>query len=186
MRLVTGLAHLNENGPGPGRRFRIIGFHIQESDRFYNGPMSTFAQPAVKAAVRQRVERLTPVTPRQWGRMTPHQMVCHLTDAYRMSSGERRPKAVDNFISRSIVRLVALHTPLAWPKGVKTIPEADQEQGGTRPLEWDRDVAELLRSIDAFRPLEGHPHPMFGPLTEQEWDVWGFRHADHHLRQFGL
>jgi len=186
MRLVTGLADLNENGPGPGRRFRIIGFHIQESDRFYNGPMSTFAQPAVKAAVRQRVERLTPVTPRQWGRMTPHQMVCHLTDAYRMSSGERRPKAVDNFISRSIVRLVALHTPLAWPKGVKTIPEADQEQGGTRPLEWDRDVAELLRSIDAFRPLEGHPHPMFGPLTEQEWDVWGFRHADHHLRQFGL
>jgi len=186
MRLVTGLADLNDNGPGPGRRFRIIGFHIQESDRFYNGPMSTFAQPAVKAAVRQRVERLTPLTPRQWGRMTPHQMVCHLTDAYRMSSGERRPKAVDNFISRSIVRLVALHTPLAWPKGVKTIPEADQEQGGTRPLEWDRDVAELLRSIDAFRPLEGHPHPMFGPLTEQEWDVWGFRHADHHLRQFGL
>jgi hypothetical protein len=59
--------------------------------------------------------------------------------------------------------MVALHTPLAWPKGVKTIPEADQEQGGTKPAEWDQDLAELLRRIDAFKPLEGHPHPMFGP-----------------------
>jgi len=118
--------------------------------------------------------------------MTPHQMVCHLTDGYRMSSGERKPRAADNFVSRSIVRLVALHTPLAWPKGVKTIPEADQEQGGTKPADWDQDLAELIRRIDAFKPVEGHPHPIFGPLTENEWHVWGFRHADHHLRQFGL
>jgi len=134
--------------------------------RLYNGPMSTLAHSAAKVAVRQRIERLTPGTSRKWGRMTPHQMVCHLTDGYRMSSGERKPKAVDTFVSRSIVRLVALHTPLAWPKGVKTIPEADQEKGGTKPAEWGRDLAELLRRIDAFKPLEGHPHPMFGPLTE--------------------
>ena len=148
--------------------------------------MSTLAHSVARVAVRQRIERLTPGTPRKWGRMTPHQMVCHLTDGYRMSSGERKPRAADNFVSRSIVRLVALHTPLAWPKGVKTIPEADQEQGGTKPADWDQDLAELIRRIDAFKPVEGHPHPIFGPLTENEWNVWGFRHADHHLRQFGL
>lgn len=157
-----------------------------EDDRFYNGRMSTLAHAVAKAAIRQRIERLTPGTPRRWGRMTPHQMVCHLTDAYRISSGEREPKAIDNFITRSIVRLVALHTPLTWPKGAKTVPEADQERDGTKPAEWDRDLADLLRRIDAFRPLEGHPHPFFGPLTVSEWNVWGFRHADHHLRQFGL
>ena len=118
--------------------------------------------------------------------MTPHQMVCHLTDGYRMSSGERKPMAADNLFGRSVVRLVALHTSLAWPQGVKTVPEADQERGGTKPAEWDRDLAELLRKLDAFKALEGYPHPMFGPLTENEWNVWGFRHADHHLRQFGL
>ena len=148
--------------------------------------MSTLAHSSAKAAVRQRIERLTPGTARRWGRMTPHQMVCHLSDAYRISSGERNPKPIDNFITRSVVRLVALHTSLTWPKGAKTVPEADQEQEGTKPAEWDRDLADLLRRIDAFSPLEGHPHPLFGPLTASEWNVWGFRHADHHLRQFGL
>ena len=47
--------------------------------------------------------------------------------------------------------LQALHTPLAWPKGLKTIPEADQEQGGTKPAEWDQDLAELLRCTKPIR-----------------------------------
>jgi len=148
--------------------------------------MSTLADPAARAAIRQRLERLTPSTPRKWGRMTPHQMVCHLTDGYRTSSGERVPVPVHNVITRSVVRLFALHTSLTWPKGVKTVRESDQEQGGTKPVEWDRDIAELLRRVDAFTPLEGRTHPKFGPLTAKEWNVWGFRHADHHLRQFGL
>lgn len=148
--------------------------------------MSTLALSAARVAVRQRIERLTPRTTRQWGRMTPHQMVCHLTDSYRVSSGERNPKAIDTIVSRSIVRWVALHTSLPWPKDVKTIPEVDQEQSGTPPARWEQDLAELCRRVDAFTPLAGHPHPMFGPLTVNEWNVWGFRHADHHLRQFGL
>lgn len=148
--------------------------------------MSTFADPSVKASVRERIARLTPNDARQWGRMTPHQMVCHLADGYRLASGERMPKQIDNFFSRSVIRWVALHSSMTWPKGVKTTPEADQEQGGTKPAEWDRDLAELLRMHDAFRAIEGNKHPIFGPLSEVEWNTWGFRHADHHLRQFGL
>jgi hypothetical protein len=148
--------------------------------------MSSFAAAAAKAAVRERIGRLRPDTKRVWGRMTAHQMVCHLTDGYRMSAGERAPKAAVTFAFRWIGRYVALHTPLAWPQGVKTLPEADQEQGGTRPVEWERDVAELLGRIDAFTAVEGRAHPLFGPMTVWEWNVWGYRHADHHLRQFGL
>ena len=118
--------------------------------------------------------------------MTAHQMVCHLTDGYRMAAGQRQPKPKHNVVSRTLVRFVALHTPLQWPKGVKTTPEADQEAGGTKPVAWDRDHAELLHLLDSFRPLHKHSHPLFGPLSETEWSVWGFRHADHHLRQFGL
>jgi len=30
------------------------------------------------------------------------------------------------------------------------------------------------------------PHPAFGPMTRREWMTWGYRHADHHFRQFGI
>ena len=148
--------------------------------------MSTFADPAARAVIRQRLERLTPVTPRKWGRMTPHQMICHLTDGYRTSAGERMPAPVDNLFTRSIMRWFALHSSMTWPRSVKTVTESDQEKGGTKPVEWDRDLADLIRRVDMFSPQEGRPHPIFGPLTAKEWSVWGFRHADHHLRQFGL
>ena len=67
-----------------------------------------------------------------------------------------------------------------------SLAEVDQELGGTKPAEWDRDHAELLKMVDSFEAKAGHPHPIFGPLTAEEWNVWGFRHADHHLRQFGV
>lgn len=148
--------------------------------------MSTFADAAARASVRQRLERLTPDRPRKWGRMTAHQMVCHLTDGYRLSAGERTAAPAHNFFTRSVLKFVALHTPMAWPRGVKTVPEADQEQGGTKPEDWNRDLADLLSRVDVFTAVDGRSHAIFGPLTKNEWSVWGFRHADHHLRQFGL
>jgi hypothetical protein len=147
--------------------------------------MSTFADSAARSAVRQRVASLTPEAKRQWGKMTPHQMICHLADGFRLASGERPPERVDNFLSRSVVRFVALHTPLTWPHGVKTVPEADQQAGGTKPVGWDKDHAELLSMLDAFVAQDGLRHPIFGKLTAAEWNIWAFRHMDHHLRQFG-
>ena len=29
-------------------------------------------------------------------------------------------------------------------------------------------------------------HPVFGPLTHQQWGIFVWRHVDHHLRQFGV
>jgi len=117
--------------------------------------MNTFADPAARAAVCERIRRLTPDSPRAWGRMTAHQMICHLSDGYRMSSGQRAGRAVDTILSRSVVRFIAIHTPMTWPKDAQTVEEADQERGGTRPTEWSRDCAELFRLIDDFRALGG-------------------------------
>jgi hypothetical protein len=146
--------------------------------------MSTMADTVARAAMRQRIASLTPQSARQWGKMTPHQMLCHLNDAFKMASGARQPKPIDNFVSRSLIRFVALHTTIAWPHGAKTVPEADQLQTGTPPSEWRRDLDELLALFDAFSARQGRPHPFFGPMTVTEWNVWAYRHTDHHLRQF--
>ena len=43
----------------------------------------TLLHPQARAEILRRIEALTPRSERRWGRMTPHQMVCHLSDACR-------------------------------------------------------------------------------------------------------
>ena len=150
--------------------------------------MSTLANADSRTALLARLRALRPDSSRRWGKMNPHQMVCHLTDAFRMAAGERRPAPVDTVFTRTFIRWFALHTPIPWPHGIPTVPEADQVAGGgTPPAAWERDTAELATRIGAFHELRGFAaHPIFGPLTLKEWGVWGYRHADHHFRQFGV
>ncbi len=71
-----------------------------------------------------------------------------------------------------------------------TRPEMAQDQGGTPPGAFERDRVLLLSTIDRFtapgRDFDWHPHPLFGSMRESDWMRWGYLHADHHLRQFGL
>jgi hypothetical protein len=134
-----------------------------------------------------RLQEINPGSERRWGKMTPHQMLCHLADAFRGALGERPAAPRETLLSRTLVRWVALHTPITWPKDVMTLPEVDQYLGGTKPVEFDADrqaVVDLLRRF-ASQGGSDERHPMFGALTRREWQVWGFRHVDHHLRQFG-
>ncbi|MEZ5363765.1 MAG: DUF1569 domain-containing protein [Bryobacterales bacterium] len=135
-----------------------------------------------------RFGRLRPDSPRQWGKMSPHQAVCHLSDALSAVMGERQVQPIDNWFSRTVIRWVALHTPLQWPHGVKAPPGIDQVAGeGTPPAEFERDRERLAALHERFIATirSGQKHAIFGPIQREEWLVWGYRHADHHLRQFG-
>lgn len=137
----------------------------------------------------QRVAGLTPDTPRHWGGMTAHQMVCHLTDSYRAGMGEKTVSPAPSVLPRALIKWIALRVPIQWPKGVRTRPEVEQGMGGTPPGDFERDRATLVSVIERFsdphRNFQWQPHPMFGDMREEEWMRWGYLHADHHLRQFG-
>ena len=149
----------------------------------------TLIDPALRAALVARLQRLAPDSPRQWGRMTPHQAICHLSDSFRDMMSATPISSVATPFSRTFVRWIALHSGLPWPHGVKTRPEVDQEIGGTKPVEFGSDRHQLEGLIEQFAARSGHdlqPHPMFGRMTTTEWQHWGWRHTDHHLRQFGV
>jgi hypothetical protein len=153
--------------------------------------MKTLARANDKAEVLQRIAALRSNSARRWGRMTPHQMVCHLMDAYRLMTGERPARRIRGPIPGPVVKWIALYVPLAWPRGIPTAPEADQELGGTKPVEFAADVAALTTVLDEIARgpsgrFEGVVHPIFGRMSAAAWMRWGYLHADHHLRQFGL
>ncbi|MDA1184758.1 MAG: DUF1569 domain-containing protein [Acidobacteria bacterium] len=144
--------------------------------------------PAAVDALILRVGRLTPASVRQWGTMTPHEMLCHLADSFAAVLGEREVSSAETWMARNVLRRIALHTSLRWPQGVPTRPEVDAKLGGTKPLEFDRDRGVVVEHVRRFPSPDTRygRHPAFGPLTREEWLVWGYRHVDHHLRQFGV
>jgi len=152
--------------------------------------VKSLRHPADKEELLRRLSALQPDTRRRWGRMSPHQMVCHLSDSFLTLFGEKDVSSATGRLQRTVVKWVALQLPMAWPPGIPTRPEVDQEFGGTRPVEFGRDVEALLDIVERFTrqsPEFGwRPHPIFGALTDQERMRWGYLHMDHHLRQFGL
>jgi Protein of unknown function (DUF1569) len=145
----------------------------------------TLADSVLRAAIVARVQRLRPDSPRQWGRMTPHQAVCHLSDSFKSMMTPTPITSTATPFSRTVVRWIALNAPMKWPHGLKTMPEVDQEVGGTKPVEFARDRLELERLIEQFAAHHDfQAHPMFGRMTARDWLRWGWRHTDHHLRQF--
>jgi len=74
---------------------------------------------------------------------------------------------------------------IPFPKGAPTAPELKPVDAAL----FEEERAALLKMLEriANGPHEGAgpAHPLFGPLSWQEWGVATYKHANHHLKQFG-
>ena len=142
------------------------------------------------AALMARIDRLDPALPRQWGRMNAHQAVCHLNDSLKATLGDRPIPPHRIGLKRKLIRFVGFTLPFRWPRGrVPTSRETDQLRDGTPPAEFARDVAELKSLLQRVRATGGRGlprHYAWGDLSPAVLGRYVFRHADHHLRQFGV
>ena len=151
--------------------------------------MKTLAQQHDKAEILGRLRTVRRDSVRRWGRMSAHQMVCHLSDVFLMGIGEKPVSHVAGPLRRTMVKWIALYVPLAWPAGIRTRPEIDQAVGGTRPVDFAADVVRLEALLERItaqpRSFDWQPHPLFGSMSNAAWLRFGYLHMDHHLRQFG-
>ena len=147
--------------------------------------MKTMARERDTAELLQRLRQIRPESGRQWGKMTAHQMVCHLTESLKMALGEL-PVTPKNLPLRypPLKQLIIFVAP--FPKNAPTAPELVIT---ATPNEWARDVSTLTALMDRFAARgQAGPwtdHPAFGRLSPRAWGVLVYRHMDHHLRQFG-
>jgi hypothetical protein len=152
-----------------------------------NNCMTSLADKSVLDECLNRLARLEPSGRARWGRMTAHQMVCHLFDSFGVAAGVKSASPATGPFQRTVLKWIALRTPLAWPQGVPTRPEIEQGRGGTPPSDWVRDCEKLRDEIVTFSARRTFGiHPIFGKMSWSDWLVWGYRHVDHHFRQFGV
>lgn len=154
--------------------------------------LPTLAKERDRAEILGRLQALRADSARRWGRMSAHQMVCHLIDSCQVATGEKYASPATGVLQRTVVKWMALYVPLRWPPGIPTRPEVDQHVAGgaRRPGDFAADVAELEARMQSLctrsKDLDGRTHPIFGRMSAAAWLRWGYLHADHHLRQFGV
>ena len=151
--------------------------------------MTTLLDAATERRFRKRVDTLKPDAPARWGKMNARQMVCHLTDSFRVALGEVPVVAKVDAAPADPLRWLFVQTP-PDPEGKG--PDDAGVPGERNRGEWEKDVAEWNAALDRFvkRSQEKEPrwgaHPAFGDLGTEEWGRLAARHSDHHLTQFGV
>jgi hypothetical protein len=151
--------------------------------------MKTLARAECRAELVRRLRNITPSSSRRWGRMSAHQMICHLRDSFLMMIGGKEVSDANSVLQRTVIKWIALYAPLAWPPGILTRPEIDQERMGTCPTDFASDAAALEALLEAAvsdaSRFDRRVHPIFGRMSRAAWLRWAYLHTDHHLRQFG-
>ena len=152
--------------------------------------MKNLSNQSDREAVLARLRQVRADSRRRWGKMSPHQMICHLNDSFKGAIGEKQISPAGKMLPGKLMKVFALYVPLRWPHGIPTRPEMNQNIGGTRPGEFAADVQELERLIDRIthseKDFQWGSHPLFGPMPDRDWLRWGYLHMEHHLRQFGV
>ena len=151
--------------------------------------MKSLARERDKTEILRRLKNVRAESVRRWGRMSAHQMVCHLSDSFLMATGQKPASDMASLLDETILKWIVLYVPLRWPAGIETSPEIDQERGGTKPVDFDADLAQLQVLVERVTADIGtgdrRRHPKFGAMSRAAWLRWAYLHTDHHLRQFG-
>src|SRR6201991_5054655 len=148
--------------------------------------MKSLASLEVLSEVRERLRSVRIDDHARWGSMTAKQMVRHLRCSCEVALGERNVEPRQVF-APVLVKFVALRSGGRWPKNIQTVPELKRAILEHSRSEFDMLVGAAIDKMEILATGTRHApsHPMFGPMTDEDWKRWGYLHADHHLRQFG-
>ena len=147
--------------------------------------MGSILNETDRAAIVNRMRSLSTSSTRRWGTMDVTGMLKHLHLSALMALGEMDvPSANKRAFHMFPLKHLLLYV-VPFPKGAPTAPKLKPVDAAS--MEEER--AALLELIERLGtgPSEGAgpAHPLFGPLTWREWGVVTYKHADHHLKQFG-
>ena len=126
--------------------------------------------------------------PARWGAMTAQQMVEHLAWGFELSTGraavectvpEARRERYKAFLHDNTPMMHEFRNP-ALVAGLPPLRHPDLERAKAAL------AVEVRRFLDYAGAAARHTHPVFGPLTAEEWSRAHFKHAYHHLLQFDL
>lgn len=147
---------------------------------------SIFSQSDISEFI-ERINRLTPQSNPQWGKMDAAQMLAHCQAPLLVALGELKLKRGLMGILFGSMAKKKLTGPSDFSKNLPTAPSFLIKE--KRNFETEKKA--LISLISKFpkvgpEAITKEAHPFFGSMTPYEWDILQTKHLDHHLKQFGL
>lgn len=150
--------------------------------------MKNIFKEEVVAEVIGRINKLSPKSTPQWGKMNVAQMLAHCNVPYEMvyTNKHPKPKGLMKVMLKLFVKQVVVGEK-PYKKNSRTAPaflitdERDFEKEKKRLIDHLKKTKEL--GEEHFHNKESHS---FGPLTKEEWNNLFYKHLNHHLVQFGV
>lgn len=135
--------------------------------------------------IKTRMASLSASSTGRWGSMGVVDMLHHLRLSARMTLGDLSVPSANKRVFQLFPLKHLILYALPFPKGAPTAPELKPKVAAS----FEEERAALLELLERIgsgpRDGAGPAHPLFGPLTWREWGVVTYKHADHHLKQFG-
>ncbi|MDF2066589.1 DUF1569 domain-containing protein [Bacillus sp. Cr_A10] len=134
-----------------------------------------------------RIDKLSPISKPQWGKMDVAQMLAHCSSFQDIAMGHSFPARgwLGILIGNFVKPIFYNDKPLA--QNMSTIPTILI----VVEKEFETEKEKLKQKIITFqingpKKCTTHPHPFFGKLTSEQWGKGIYKHLDHHLKQFGV
>jgi hypothetical protein len=138
----------------------------------------------------QLLHTLDPQTSRQWGKMNVQQMIEHMSDSVRIANGRELHTCITPV--ENIAKMQAfILSDKPFRENTPNALMASEPQP-VRHTTLDAAIDELRQELQAFeaafqdQPERSITNPFFGDLNYELWLSLLYKHALHHLRQFGV
>ncbi|MFK7809016.1 MAG: DUF1569 domain-containing protein [Saprospiraceae bacterium] len=148
---------------------------------------NVFNQKDIQSII-DRINKLSPETQPQWGKMSVDQMLAHCNVTYDMAYTDKYPKP--GFLKKLMLKM--------FVKGVVVSDKPYTKNGRTAPefiitdaRIFEAEKKQLIANINKTQELgaehfEGKDSHSFGKLSSKEWNNLFGKHLEHHLTQFGV
>lgn len=146
-----------------------------------------FKQEAVNELI-ARINKLTPETTPNWGKMNVSQMLAHCNVSYEMAY-ENIHKAPNGFVK--LILKLFVKEQVVGSKPYKKNGQTAPAFLITDTKDFEKEKARLIAYLEKTQKLgashfEGRESLSFGKLTAAQWNTLFQKHLEHHLTQFGV
>lgn len=134
-----------------------------------------------------RINSLINTSQAQWGKMNVSQMLSHCQVPLKVAFGEAKLKrGIAGFLFGKMIAKKLIKDEKPFDRNLPS----DKSFIVVDPKEFEKEKNDLITLVKRFvvsgpQGISKDPHPFFGKLSSEDWDIIQWKHLDHHLRQFG-